>query len=112
MTNEYGDPLDRNGYAPSLLGDWCYCALCFQFAPKLQRHEVFHNDMGGRTREKSKRYGLWISVCPVCHARAQYKADIALALKKRAQRMAMNKYGWTLADWRERFGKNYLEVNL
>lgn len=111
MKNEYGEVLDTNGYAPSLLGDWSYCAMCFQFSPALQRHEVFHNDMGGRTRSKSKKYGLWISVCPLCHARIHTKKEISDALKRRGQRMAMNKYGWTLKDWRERFGKSYLEIS-
>lgn len=106
MTNEYGQALDKNGYAPSLLGDWSFCAICFQFAPKLHRHEVFHNDMGGRLRDKSKKYGLWLSVCPVCHARLHARDN---GLKEKAQRMAMRKYGWSLDDWRDRFGKNYLK---
>lgn len=108
MRNEYGAVLDSNGYAPSLLGDWSFCAICFQFAPKLQRHEVFHNDMGGTLREKSKRYGLWISVCPVCHARIHAKPKAAEDLKAKAQRMAMKQYGWTVEEWRELFGKSYV----
>lgn len=108
MTNEYGEALDKNGYAPSLLGDWCYCSMCFQIPPKLHRHELFHNDMGGKTRDKSKMYGLWLSVCPKCHNQIHRDAKVSNALKIRGQRMAMKKYGWTLDDWRVRFGKNYL----
>lgn len=101
--------MKKSEYAPSLLGDWSFCAMCFQFAPKLDRHEVFHNDMGGKTRDNSKKYGLWISVCPVCHARIHRQPKANLELKRRAQRIAMKHYGWTLDDWRREFGKNYLE---
>mgnify|MGYP007022354743 CR=1 FL=1 len=100
--------MDRNGYNPSLLGDWMFCAMCFRFVPKLQRHEVFHNDMGGKLRAKSKKYGLWLSVCPACHARIHTSPKENADLKARAQRMAMKQYGWTLEDWRREFGKSYL----
>ena len=65
MTNEYGAPLDRNGYAPSILqDDNSYCLICLGngYNDPLNRHEVF----GGPFREKSKRLGLW---CCLCHSR-------------------------------------------
>lgn len=48
MTNEYGAPLDRNGYAPSILqDDDSYCLVCYGngYNDPLNRHEVF----GGAT---------------------------------------------------------------
>lgn len=51
MTNEYGAPLDRNGYAPSILqDDDSYCLICLGngYNDPLNRHEVF----GGPFRKK------------------------------------------------------------
>ena len=113
MTNEYGAPLDRNGYAPSILqDDDSYCLICLGnvYNDPLNRHEVF----GGPFREKSKRLGLW---CCLCHSRhhqhgpesVHQNAETALQLKKLAQHTAMEKYGWSAKDFIREFGKNYLE---
>lgn len=96
---------DRNGYAPSILGDYPYCAICFKRVP-LQRHEVFR----GAYRNKSKRLGLWVSICPDCHNKVHFTdGKLDRRLKEWAQRNAMMAYGWTAADFRREFGKNYLE---
>ena len=99
------DSLDRNGYAPSIMGNDNRCFICSRTGP-LQRHEVFH----GAFRNKSKRYGLWISVCPACHHRI-HNSDGVLdkRLKAAGQREAMTVYGWDTAEFRRQFGKNYLE---
>lgn len=113
MTNEYGAPLDRNGYAPSILqDDDSYCLICYGngYNDPLNRHEVF----GGAYRSKSKRLGLW---CRLCHSRhhqngpesVHQNAEMALELKKLAQHLAMEKYGWSTEDFIREFGKNYLE---
>lgn len=96
---------DRHGYGPSILGDYPHCAICFKTGP-LQRHEVFH----GPFRAKAKRLGLWVSICPECHDKV-HKTDGKLdrRLKEWGQRNAMVAYGWTVADFRREFGKNYLE---
>lgn len=113
MTNEYGARLDRNGYAHSILqDDDSYCLICLGngYNDPLNRHEVF----GGPFRGKSKRLGLW---CCLCHSRhhqngpesVHQNAETALWLKRLAQHMAMEKYGWSMDDFIREFGKSYLE---
>jgi hypothetical protein len=65
MKNEWGAELDRNGYAPSIVqADTSKCFLCQRSGVKLDRHEIFGNAM----RSKSKRMGLWVSLCHTpCH---------------------------------------------
>ena len=63
MVNEYGAKLDRNGYAPSIIQDEAdeSCFICYAngYYDPLNRHEAF----GGSFRDKSKRLGLWVSLC-------------------------------------------------
>ena len=107
MRNDYGAPLDSNGYAPSIFeADHCFC--CFLGASatgaNLARHEIF----GGPNRQKSKRLGLWVWLCPTCHAEIHASGKRTLALHHVGQRAAMEYYGWTADEFRERFGVNYL----
>lgn len=96
--------MDRNGYEPSILGAYNFCFVCYKQGD-LARHEVFH----GAFRERSKKYGLWINVCPECHNKIHFTdGQLDRALKKHAQRQAMLVYNWTEADFRKKFGKNYV----
>lgn len=108
MTNEYGAELDCNGYAPSIVndGDFCFCCLKggSAFGANLARHEIF----GGSRREKSKRLGLWVLLCPRCHEAMHTDARRGKALKSLGQMQAMQYYGWTTDKVREIFGKSYL----
>lgn len=115
MKNKYGAPLDRNGYAPSILQEDAdeRCWLCGEngFWNGIDRHEVF----GGRgRREKSKRLGLWLTLCRRCHqtrpTAVHQNADTMALLHKAGQRAAMEHYGWSSEDFIREFGKNYLEV--
>ena len=106
--NEYGAILDSNGYAPSIL-QWDTgeeCAFCKVHSVALARHEVFQ----GMNRRASKKYGLWLTVCPTCHRFIHNNpaAPDVIGLDKQAQQNAMTKYGWTTEEFIERFGKNYL----
>ena len=106
--NEYGHPLDSNGYAPSLLNRSDYaCYVCGQEGI-LARHEP----LGGPFRQKSKRLGLWVSICPACHELAHGAGILAhataLQLKQDAQRTAMDEFGWSTEEFIQKFGKNYL----
>lgn len=105
MTNEYGVTLDRNGYAPSIVQDIDGCYYCGTTAGKLDRHEIYH----GGNRNKSKQLGLWVILCHDCHMTLHHSnAALDAILKAQAQRVAMQHYGWTTADFREKIGKNYL----
>lgn len=105
MKNEYGEALDRNGYSATLWPDMDGCGLCGWQDRPLQRHEVFH----GPYREKSKRYGCWVTICDVCHSGIHQggKAESEKRLKYIMQRRAMKHYGWTEEQFRAVFGKSY-----
>lgn len=110
MTNEYGALLDSNGYAPSILqDDPDACYICYGCRGKLDRHEVFY----GPCREKSKRLGLWVTLCHSEHhifgpGAVHQNRDVDLALKQAGQLAAMEHYGWTECDFIREFGRNYL----
>ena len=108
MRNEYGVTLDKNGYAPSVVDYYGTtierCFLC-DWTQDLVRREVF----GASNRKKSKAYGLWVYLCPRCHMNLHDNPDDGRWLKKVAQAQAMAWYKWDIDEWRERFGKNYLD---
>lgn len=56
-----------------------------------------------------KRLGLWVTLCPQCHA--EIHADIIRrkALKRWGQKRAMDYYIWSEDEFRQQFGKSYLE---
>lgn len=95
--------LDRNGYAPSILHDSKNCYLCHTELD-LVRHEVFE---GRGRRDKCKRLGLWLTLCPSCHAWI-HNTPREIGLKQVAQRAAMNTYHWNTQDFIREFGRNYL----
>ena len=109
MTNEYGAQIDRNGYAPSIMGDllpdvnFCGCFVC-GVGGDLARHEIFP----GPYRTNSKRYGLWVNLCPRCHDVWHKTGGEQRNMKKYAQTVAMKHYGWTVRDFRRHFGKNWI----
>lgn len=111
--NEFGAPLDRNGYAPSIIpghGEF-RCKLCGRNGVRdpLNRHEVF----GGSYRDKSKRLGLWVYLCHnSCHQGkdgVHGNAEKGNMLKAEAQMIAMDEYGMSVGDFIFEFGRNYLE---
>ena len=56
--------MGSNGYKPSIMATTAgECYLC-HFVGDTARHEVYY---GTGTRELSKRYGLWVDLCPRCH---------------------------------------------
>ena len=106
--NEYGAALDKNGYAPSIVqSDTSICYNCKR-GGDVARHELFHDDMSGRLRDKSKRYGLWVGLCPVCHGYYHTYSQIYKPTQKIAQQRAMDLYGWSIGGFRKEFGKSYI----
>lgn len=103
MTNEYGTPLDRNGYAPTIMqkAQRCYMCCC---ADTLQRHEIY----GSSNRDKSKAFGLWVWICPDCHYDLHFAhADRKMWLREQGQIRAQEYYGWTENEFRGKFGRSY-----
>ena len=106
MTNEFGEKLDRNGYARSIMQDQHdRCYICGK-GGDLVRHEIY---FGTSYRSRSKELGLWISVCPDCHKKIHDNwRGLNQELKSMGQEIAMYHYNWTPAEFRQRFGKNWL----
>ena len=89
------------------------CYLCggpAEFFDPLDKHHVF----GGALRKKSEKYGLTVYLhhnkCHIFGAEAIHRnADKNRALKAAAQKIAMQRYGWSVEDFRREFYKNYIE---
>lgn len=77
-----------------LCGRWCDTA----------RHEIFH----GAFRKRSQALGLWINVCPPCHDKIHHGGEFERNIKASAQLAAMERFDWTVEDFRLNFGKNYV----
>jgi hypothetical protein len=112
MRNEYGEPLDRNGYGPSLLDTeygHCYWCGCYDHT---HRHEIY----GGTNRSRSQALGLWVNLCVRCHETGRHSvhncAETNLKLKQIGQETAMAYYGWSNQEFLDRFGRNYVEWRL
>ena len=104
MKNEFGVKLDSNGYAPSIMMDCEGCYCCGKMGD-LARHEVFH----GPNRTKSKALGCWVNLCPTCHDKVHTKnPEMDWQLHWEGQIKAMEYYGWSIKDFRKRFGKSYV----
>ena len=89
-----------------------YCWLCGRNGAQdpLDRLHIF----GGAYRDKSEKYGLVVMLChDSCHIFGKYavhrNADTMRELRQYGQQIAMERFGWTIEDFRREFGKNYLE---
>lgn len=68
---------------------------------------MFH----GPFRDKSKALGCWVYICPECHMRLhQRDGRLDRKLKQTVQLEAQWRYKWNVQQFREHFGKNYLET--
>lgn len=87
------------------------CWLCGRNGARdpLDAHHIF----GGANRKLSEKYGL---VVPLCHHRCHESgsmavhrsAETAQRLHEWGQRKAMEEQGWSIAEFRAVFGRNYL----
>ena len=81
------------------------CFLCGRRDGKLDRHEIFH----GAYRERSKEFGLWVTLCHPCHMVLHHMGrNYDCRLKRIGQKAAMDKYKLSMQSFRYLFGKNYL----
>jgi hypothetical protein len=72
-----------------------------------------HHVFGAVNRKKSERYGLKVYIhhnkCHIFGENSVHKnTEVDKALKRIAQKRAMQHYGWTIEQFREIFGKNYI----
>ena len=74
------------------------------------RHECF---FGTRNRKKSIEDGLVVFLTPELHNMSNmgvhFNWDFNLRIKEEAERVWLKYYNKTIDDFRERYGKNYLE---
>lgn len=92
----------KNGYNESLFPtDSCF--IC-GYEGDLVRHEVYQ----GSNRQRSKQHGCWVTLCPRCHMDVHNHPDKYRWLKEETQRTAMERYGWSITDFRLIFGKSYI----
>ena len=72
------------------------------------KHHVF----GASNRKKSEQLGLYIFLTPEMHNMSDYGVHFNKAfdneLKQIGQRAAMEKYNWSVDDFRREFGRSYL----
>ena len=69
-----------------------------------------HHCFFGANRKQSEKYGLKVYLChDSCHLNGVHKnAKLNRALQAKVQKIAMRHYKWSIEDFRERFGRNYL----
>ena len=75
----------------------------------LHRHEVF---FGSANRQKSIKLGLYVFLTPEMHNMSDYGVHFNkafdLELKQIGQKAAMQTYGWSIDEFIQQFGRNYL----
>lgn len=89
------------------------CYLCGRYGTSidpLDCHHVFF----GPFRGKSEKYGLKVYIhhgsCHIFGEHAVHRDHaVCQELKEEAQRIAMEHYGWSIAEFRQLFGRNYLK---
>ena len=87
------------------------CFLCGRNGngDPLDRHHIFN----GANRKKSEKYGAVIYLChDSCHIfgkdSVHQNAQTDRKVKQYGQKMLMQKNGWTIEEFIQIFGKNYL----
>lgn len=72
-----------------------------------------HHCYGGANRKNSEKYGLKVYIhhnkCHIFGENSVHRnAKVDRTLKAIVQKRAMRHYGWSVEDFREIFGKNYI----
>lgn len=91
--------------------DTDYCYLCGMNS-NLEPLDC-HHCIGGSNRKNSEKYGLKVYLhhnkCHIFGANSVHQnAEVGKMVKAKAQQKAMQHYGWSVEDFRNIFGKNYL----
>ena len=88
------------------------CWLCGRNGT--QDHLDVHHIFSGAYRSKSERFGLTVLLCHRrCHingpSAAHRSPDTAQRLHEYGQRKAMREQNWTIDQFRQEFGRNYID---
>ena len=94
------------------MDDYRKCFLCGRNGngDPLDRHHIF----SGAYRNKSEKYGLVVYLCHSrCHIFGKYavhnNGKTMQYLHEYGQRRAMAEQGWSVEEFREIFGSNYIK---
>lgn len=98
-------------YTGSVVQEFCECYFCGR-TKDLEEHHVF----GGYNRDLSEKYKLKVKLCNRHHTGSytdtteavHHNAKMMQELRKEIQIKAMEYYGWSIEDFRERFNKSYV----
>ena len=89
--------------------DTCFLCKRNRHAGRLELHHIF----GAANRKLSTKYGLCVTLCEECHRLGKHavhqSAETMQYLHEYGQRKAMIENGWTVEQFRDVFGKNYLQ---
>ena len=91
--------------------DYEKCFLCGRNrnAGRLEVHHIFQNAY----RDKADFFRLTVLLCPSCHREGPFAAhrngQTMKYLHQYGQRKAMKEQGWTVKEFMEVFGQNYLD---
>ena len=95
-----------------IMSEYRTCFLCKRSETSYNRLEV-HHIFQNANRNKSDKYGLTVLLCANCHRTGDYAAHrngkTMQYLHEYGQRLAMERYGWSIEEFREVFGANYLD---
>lgn len=93
--------------AKSIISEERKCYICGSV-----RWIEIHHIYGAAYRNRSEQYGLTVPLCHYCHNEppngVHFNKEIRRKLQAKAQKIAMRHYKWSIEDFRERFGRNYL----
>lgn len=94
------------------MADYRTCFLCNRTETcynRLETHHIYQN----ANRNKSEQYGLTVLLCANCHRLkpwAAHKSGKTMKyLHQYGQQKAMQQFGWSVDEFREIFGANYLD---
>ena len=95
--------------AKSIISEEKRCYMC----GSVRWLECHHQQVfGGINRQLSEKYGIKVYLCHYCHNEppngVHHNKKNRLALQAKAQKIAMQHYGWSEEDFRSIFGKSYL----
>ena len=87
----------------------CWVCGAQGYREPLDAHHIF----GGSNRKKSEKYGLVVDLChSSCHifgkGAVHNNAVLMQKLHEYGQKKAMEEQGWSIDEFRQVFGKNYL----
>ena len=80
------------------------CRICHCYGV-MDTHHMLH----GSSRKQADEDGITCLLCRRCHSRLHDQGEHDLELKKEGERIWLRKTGGTIAQFRRRYGKNYLD---